>query len=224
MLINAENPQYTADIAMSLSERESLTGASCASCALSLLCNMRLVARSLSAYYDISCRRLKLYPYHLQGQNSGLELLFGIATAIILQAFTEPSSYAQARLHLQFLNPLSCTTAECSLRVSSYECQSFRKLTSCCEHNHLGPSKEMYQPECPTIAVQMPMHFPLQVIILICLNLVLLLWLRLIRPAGDRTELIMAMLSCLSTLGIYICGLILLANPNGSDGFRYSSL
>lgn len=68
------------------------------------------------------------------------------------------------------------------------------------------------------------MHFPLQVIILICLNLVLLLWLRLIRPAGDRTELIMAMLSCLSTLGIYICGLILLANPNGSDGFRYSSL
>ena len=61
---------------------------------------------------------------------------------------------------------------------------------------------------------------PMQVIILICLNVFLLVWLRLIRPAGDRTELIMTMIGCLSTLGIYICGLILLANPDASDGFR----
>lgn len=63
-----------------------------------------------------------------------------------------------------------------------------------------------------------------QVILLICLNVLLLVWLRLIRPAGDRTELIMAMMGTLSILGIYICGLILLANPNGSDGFRYRHL
>lgn len=60
----------------------------------------------------------------------------------------------------------------------------------------------------------------LQVITLICLNALLLLWLRIIRPAGDRSQLVMAMIGCLSTLGIYICGLILLANPNGSTAFR----
>lgn len=63
---------------------------------------------------------------------------------------------------------------------------------------------------------------PVQVIILICLNVMLLLWLRVTRPAGDRSQLIMSMIGTLSTLGVYICGLILLANPHGSDGFRYS--
>ena len=62
----------------------------------------------------------------------------------------------------------------------------------------------------------------MQIIILVVLNVLLLLWLRLIRPAGDRTELIMAMIGTLSTLGVYICGLILLANPNGSEGFRFA--
>ena len=57
-------------------------------------------------------------------------------------------------------------------------------------------------------------------ITLIALNVLLLVWLRIIRPNGDRTELIMAMIGCLCTMGVYICGLILLANPNGSAGFR----
>lgn len=48
--------------------------------------------------HSISCRRITIYPYHLQGQNSGLNLLLGIATAVLLQAFTQPNSYAQVSL------------------------------------------------------------------------------------------------------------------------------
>ena len=61
-----------------------------------------------------------------------------------------------------------------------------------------------------------------QVIILIVLTLVLLLFLRLIRPTGDRTALIMTMVGVLCTLGIYICGLLLLACPHASPHFRWS--
>lgn len=65
--------------------------------------------------------------------------------------------------------------------------------------------------------------YSLQIILLILLNTLMLVWLRIIRPSGDRTELIMAMLGVLSSLGVYICGLILLANPNGGPGFRWAA-
>lgn len=61
---------------------------------------------------DLSCRRFTLYPYHLQGQNSGLELLMGIGTAILLQAFTAPNSYAQACIFpLPITHALGCRSA-----------------------------------------------------------------------------------------------------------------
>ena len=56
---------------------------------------------------------------------------------------------------------------------------------------------------------------------MLVINSLFLIWLRILRPSGDRTELIMAMLGTLSSMGVYICGIILLANPNASPSFRY---
>ena len=81
-----------------------------------------------------------------------------------------------------------------------------------------GPSAERCRrPEPDDVG-----SWAVQVIILIAITLVLLLFLRLIRPNGDRTALIMAMVGTLCTLGIYICGLLLLACPNASPPFRWS--
>ena len=44
-----------------------------------------------------ACRRLVVYPHHLQGNNGNIELIYMIATAVVLQAFTAPNSYPQVR-------------------------------------------------------------------------------------------------------------------------------
>ena len=63
----------------------------------------------------------------------------------------------------------------------------------------------------------------LQVIILLCLSVLFLVYLRVVRPLGERPALASALGAGLLELGTYICGIILLAKPHASTGFVYAS-
>ena len=59
----------------------------------------------------------------------------------------------------------------------------------------------------------------MQCIILLCLSAFFLVYLRIVRPLGERPALASALGAGVLELGTYICGIILLANPDASEGF-----
>ena len=63
----------------------------------------------------------------------------------------------------------------------------------------------------------------MQSIILLCLSAFFLVYLRVVRPLGERPALASAMAAGVLELGTYICGIILLAKPDASSGFVYAS-
>ena len=152
-----------------------------------------------------------MYPHQLQGCASNVELVNVIVVAILLQAFSNNNSYPQVSPWKTCPPPpIALLSAQSEPITNIWKKIMQIVLTSL----YCSPASEWVG-----VAVGLS-SMPAQVITLIVVTVVFLLYLRLMRPNGDRTELILAMTATLMTLGTFVCGLILLTQPNASADFR----